>query len=365
VWSTSEWLELAVWADELQRRGDAWGELIATSLALESASERGHAEALRQRLAELQRTVFEPRIGPLLRDHASVIHTSWEHGVLVGLRLSGRRVPRGTLERLTELLRLPVARFVWFMHINSWDEYNRPIVRDAVVQTLLEPGVVARPRVLHFGVHHFVGFTDAMTRLAVIERGLVELVMGRRSALPWARGDKGSRYQAMQRLHARVRARGVPLSGRDRTLLGRALWDSSLRVRIAALDCVAELGRDAAAFVPELYVVQSEDPRWLARREGLLRQLAAQPEVVECVRDNFIPEQLGVLPWLESSATFDDRALDRIAGMLVQPEQGVPRRLAVQLASFVQRHRPDFVLPEPPQLRPPSLFERVRAWFRG
>jgi hypothetical protein len=368
VWLASEREELAVWADQLQQRGDPWGELIATSQALASACEP-HTDSLHARLAELQRELVEPRVGALLRDHASLIHPIWAHGMLMGLILQPtERTPTATMERAVEraaeLLRLPVARSLWFLQIDPWPGGDAPTITRSATAELLAPEIVARPRVIVFG-RPYLSYpgsdSDVVQRLGTVDRGVVELVIyGVRQLLPWAPGDKGSRFQAMQRLRARVRAHG--LSARDRTLLARALWDRSQRVRIAGLDCLAELGRDAAVFVPELVSVQPKDQRWLARRDSLLRELIVLPGLVEYVRDNFTPEQAHVLAWLEGITGRDDRALDRVVAMLQQSAGLLPH--ASELVQLVRRHRPDFELPprSPPRSR--SLFERALAWLR-
>lgn len=363
-----------MWADALQQRGDAWGELIATSLA--------HADSptpeLAERLATLQRTLVEPTITPLLRPG---VHPRFEHGVLIGLHLGGVEASKSAeaIAAATALLRLPIARFVWRIFVTlDWSH------QDAICSMLLDSQSQARPRYIRMGdprlvtrrVPMFDGSRERFRggpglhgmgglELAELERGLIDLtVFDGRLELPWARGDGGTRVAAMRRLGDRiVRCEGA-LPQRERTSLGRAMWDRSLKVRLAVLDLLPTLGREAAIFVPSLLAQHGEDARWLARSREVLATLAEDDAVVLAVQDNFEVEQHATLGWLEQIGAIDERLLDRVE-RLIEPRWALPGWLTVSLQTFLRRHRP--VLPTAPRedQSEDGWFARLRAWLRG
>lgn len=375
MWVTSELEYLEVWADELQQRGDPWGELVTTSIAADASEDPEHRSRLRQHFDELERTVWRPRVDPLL-DGFDSIHPHWQHGVLVGLSVATHadHSSEALLERMVELLRLPAARFLWLLHVDLRTSDLEVPAR------LLEPEIVARPRVLSLGdTSHMPAqlrpllplhacdvpgpFGEAGHRIAEPSRGLLSLSVGSTQVeLPWARGDGGSRRHAFARLDARIRANPTRLAPADRTALARALWDRSLRVRLAALDCLAELGVEAAPLVPELVRIHHGDPKWIERALAVSARLAAQPEVVARVANNFLGQQIGVLGWLQVFHDLDAPTLNRIAAML-RNTSGLAPRMAAELRAVHQRHSP---VPEPPlAAKPQHWFGRLRAWLRG
>jgi hypothetical protein len=356
MWLDSELEDLWVWADELQRHGDPWGELVATSLAAEASEHYDHRVQLDQRVAELERDVLQARVGPLL-DGFTGIRPIWEHGVLVGLRVidPGRRSGEAMLERVAALLRLPAARFLWLLRVELWAEDWRRIHDDALPM-LLEPDIVARPRVIILGTpprhvtihrpllepddHRLLG--EVAHRIAEPGRGLLGLIVDQaRVELPWARGDGGSRLQAFVRLEARIQSDPTRLSARDRTLLGRALWDRSERVRLRALDCLGDLGVEAAPFVPDLLLVNRAAPRWRAGADAALAKLVSQPQVVARVAHNFVLEQFSALRWLRTLHGLDGRSVTRIVAMCGE-YHGAPGWLTGELLAAQRR-----LVPEP------------------
>lgn len=374
MWLQRDIEDLAVYADALQQRGDAWGELISTSLA--------HAEtpapALAERLAKLQRTLVEPTLTPILRPG---VHPRFEHGVLVGLHVGGVESTKAeaAIGAATQLLRLPIARFVSRVLVTvDWDH------QISICNMLLDEQSQARPRFLRMGmvrrsVRRMQLFDATRSRgpagpgfhggdgpkLADPERGLIELsLFDGRFELPWARGDGGSRLAAMRRLADRIVGCAGVLPPRERMLLGRAMGDRSLRVRLATLELLPALGREAAMFVPSLVGAHNEDARWQARAHEVLAQLAAQDDVVDAVLDNVEVEHLAVLDWLEQIGAVDDRLLDRVA-LLLEPRWALPGWLVVALQGFLRRHRP--VLPKAPAEieSEDGWFARLRAWLRG
>ncbi|MFV8756448.1 hypothetical protein ACNOYE_38360 [Nannocystaceae bacterium ST9] len=355
MWSTSEREDLAVWADGLQQAGDPWGELVATSLAAETAQEPSHARLLEDRLLELERSVWQPRVGPLLEGWPE-IQARWEHGMLtsLGVFAEGERCGEPLRERVAALLRLPAARCLWHVHVDL--RTSRWSAHDEVAALLLDPECRARPRGLMFGpaprrVDRCVPFRhrdgprvhgELGLRLAEPSRGLVSLVEGNsRLILPWVRGDGGTRRQAAERIAARVRDHGGRISTNDRTLLGRALWDPSSRARIAALEGLTELDDDdAAPFVPDLLLVGRERPEWVAAWREIEPRLLARPGIVARLNANFMPEQRGVLRWIREQPELDPRVRARITAMLDQP---LPRRLRDDLWATLKK----FTAPSP------------------
>jgi hypothetical protein len=310
--------ELSVWADELQSRDDPWGELAATSLALERETDPELADPLAARLRELEADVMLPRLGPDLGKRPGVVPT-WQHGALVGLSLGNREV----LEWTRELLRLPAARFLWFLRVDLSKSMQ---IHDhfQMLRLVLDDRVEVRPRVLvlgspprHSGRRSTVDpFTPSpsrrMTRrsrqdlagsLAPHATELRSLfVQSERYGLSWAKGDAGTRMQHFEPLALRIRADPARCSPADQTALARALWDPSVRIQIAALECVLELGADAAPFVPELALVDRGDPQWCERVQQALAWMANQPEIVARVATDFVAEQVGALRWLPMRA---------------------------------------------------------------
>jgi hypothetical protein len=392
MWTDREAEELSVWADDLQRRGDPWGELVATSLAAEASEVAGHRMLLERRVAQLERDVLEPRVRPLL-DGFPGIRPIWEHGALVGLRVLDLQhpAPEAVLECLTAWLSLPAARFLWMLRIEAPARPWRKI-HEETLPRLLDPDVVARPRVIVLGaLPRHVSLLRAQAEsdppspfgpvsvdLVAPERGLLLLIVDqRRVDLPWAVGGEGRRVQAFARLEAAIRAGPRRLSARDRTLLARALWDRSERVRLFALDCLGELGVEAAPLVPDLMLVDDATQDWRERAGAALAKLAAQPEVVARVAHNFVHEQVGALRWLQT-LELDHRARVRIVAMCDERE-GVPDWLTTELLAARRRFRPfpEFehvggdvgtatcLYPTPrPKSPSPKLFERLRSWWR-
>src|SRR5690606_17657816 len=74
-------------------------------------------------------------------------------------------------------------------------------------------------------------------------------------SLPWAAGDRGSRLQQLERLLA------GPWTPAHASLLGRALWDTSERVRRRMIIAVPELPDEAASLLPALLAIDLDGHR--------------------------------------------------------------------------------------------------------
>lgn len=373
MWTASDLEELSVWADDLQVLGDPWGELVTTSLAADASDDPEHRSQLEARVAELERDVLRPRVQPLL-DGFDHIRPIWEHGVLVGLRVNAYlRANQPTYERVAELLRLPAARFLWLLRVTQPTPYKSSQALIDVPRLLLEPDIVARPRVVILGARILRNVLSQIPleasrvaedarRIAEPARGLLSLIIDRdRYVLPWGPRDDADRKQAFDQFDARIRIDPSRLSVADRTSLARALWDDSKEIRMAALDCLGVLGVEAAPLIPDL--VWTERAKWEDRAVEVLAELAAQPEVVARVADNFLPEQVGALEWLQTIDELDARSIDRIAAMS-DAREDLPNWLIDEL---VQKHRrvrpPPEPLPEPTLADRPTWLGRLRSWL--
>jgi hypothetical protein len=348
VWTERERDELSVWADQLQARGEALGELVTTSLLLESRSlgarsggpESEETRALRARVFDLEAAVCRPMVDELFEGFPE-LEPTWEHGMVVALRVVdhplGRRLGQHALDSLHRLLRLPIARFLRYLRVDARELDWTPIHRE-VPAMLLEPDVVARPWVVTLGAppRHMrrrsplrVLDVNALETLVDLDRGLRSLFLDTvRVELPWHLGDKGTRQRAAAHL------RDAVMNGRlddpsTLTRLARALWDPSLRVRLQVLDALPLLGVHAAVFVPELLLVERGQFEWVTRVREVLDTLSRNPAIVEAVALNFTADQTRCAGWLAASPlAVARRAGPRIEGMLVGPRplEGWARR---------------------------------------
>ncbi|KIG12063.1 diguanylate cyclase/phosphodiesterase [Enhygromyxa salina] len=338
MWSERERDELAVWADRLQAEGEPLGELVGTSLLAEAVAQAepntaapahryGHKlTRLRDRVRELEASVRDPIIAELFTDYPE-LEPSWEHGMIVALRVVDR--PGGSTFRAVDpvrkLLRLPVARFLRHIRVDARASGHGLHVQ--IPALLAEPGVVARPWsvVLGRAPRHL----RRQTRLAALdphhqgqlralvdpERGLRSLFLdGVRIALPWQPGDKGARKRAAASLADRPTPASTETS---MTRLSRALWDPSVRVRLQIIGTLPLIGTDAAAFVAELLLVERGELEWLTRVREVLDTLARNPKIVSAVALNFTADQTRCASWLAASPlAVAHQAVPRIEAML-------------------------------------------------
>ncbi|MFO7566668.1 MAG: hypothetical protein R6X02_28755 [Enhygromyxa sp.] len=349
MWTEREREELSVWADELQAQGEALGELVTTSMLLESRAlvrrdpllEDEETLALRARVSALEAEVRQPMVEELLGGYPE-LEPTWEHGMIVALRVVdhplGRRLGQRALDSLHRLLRLPCARFLRYLRVDARELDWTPIHRE-VPAMLAEPDVVARPWVVVLGAppRHMrrrsptrvLDLGDALETLVDAHRELRSLFLDTvRVELPWHRGDKGTRVRAAGRLADLERQRRVD-EPTALTRLARALWDPSLRVRLRVLDALPLLGVHAAALVPELLLVERGQFEWVTRVREVLDNLSRNPALVEAVALNFTADQTRCAGWLAASPLLvARRAAPRIETMLFGPRplEGWARR---------------------------------------
>lgn len=344
VWTERERDELAVWADQLQARGHPLGELVTSSLLLESHSgdpDTDQTRALRDRVFELQTEVCQPMVDDVF-DGFPELEPTWEHGMVVALRVVdhplGRRLGQRALDSLHRLLRLPIAQFLRYLRVDARELDWTPIHRE-VPAMLVEPDVVARPWIVVLGAppRHMrrrsparvLDVGSSLDALVDVQRGLRSLFLDTvRVELPWHRGDKGTRQRAAARLAESI----IEASENDPsklTRLARALWDPSLRVRLQVLDALPLLGVHAAAFVPELLLVERGQFEWVTRVREVLDTLSRNPAIVEAVALNFTADQTRCAGWLAASPlAVARRSAPRIDTMLYGPRplEGWARR---------------------------------------
>jgi hypothetical protein len=383
MWTEREREELSVWADELQARGEQLGELVTTSLLLETRSlDDDETLALQARVLELEAEVRQPLIDELF-DGFPELEPTWEHGMIVALRVVdhplGRSLGQRALDSLRRLLRLPVARFLRYLRVDA-RELDWTTIHREVPAMLVEPEVLARPWMVVLGAppRHMrrrspirvLDLDDALSSLIAPRRELRSLFLDTvRVELPWHRGDKGTRLRAAERL--------ANLGPNERiddplrlTRLARALWDPSLRVRLRALDALPLLGVHAAALVPELLLVERGQFEWVTRVREVLDTLSRNPALVDAVAANFTVDQTRCAGWLAASPLEVARkAAPRIEAMLRRPralESWAQRELdhalrAMNHRSALQREGRSLDSRSPTGL---PVLRRLRRWLR-
>ena len=381
MWTEREREELSVWADELQSRGEGLGELIATSLLLESRSGAGESaelQRLRARVFALENEFRTPMVEDVFAGYPE-IEPTWEHGMVVALRVVdhplGRRLGQHALDSLRSLLRLPVARFLRHLRVDARELDWTPIHRE-VPAMLVEPGVIARPWSVVLGAppRHMrrrsptavLDLGPAIEALVDPQRGLRSLFLDTvRVELPWHRGDKGTRKRAASELSARHRLDDPTTL----TRLARALWDPSLRVRLQVLDAIPLLDVHAAPLVPELLLVERGQLEWVTRVREVLGILSRNPAIIEAVARNFTVDQTRCAGWLAASPLAVARlAGPRIETMLLgpRPVEGWARReleearRRLDYRATIQREALAF---DPRTAAGQPLLRRLRRWF--
>jgi hypothetical protein len=216
---------------------------------------------------------------------------------------------------------------------------------------LLDPNIVARPRFVRIGqpgaperrswpktVQHS-RVTPTINALREVDRHVVDLVLcDSRYELDWAWARTEDRVAELHRWRNMARSEG--LSMRDSTRIGRALWDNSLRVQLAALDLVESLGRDAAMFVPGLAAQRHGRARWRARVVEVLDTLSRDRELVGALIDDFSLDDYGMLEWFERAGLIDDALLDRLERVVESNTMPSAWWVKGVVRSFVRKHRP-------------------------
>jgi hypothetical protein len=340
VWPT-ERESIAVWADELQARGEPLGELVALSLRADEVRRQGHAaeaDELEHAAERLRLDHAEALLGPAIGE-LPLLRLRWRFGLVRGLSLDrswplANPNPRVILEVVAKLLARPALRHLEHIHLEAVDvdrEFEAELLRE-----LGSPRCLASPRRVVLGrmPGHFRNITPCPRHHGVVPRrmdaparelldgaaarGLTWLVRwGLVQALPWATGDHGSRLQQLERLLAR------PWAPEHERVLGRALWDSSLRVRRRVLEILPELPDDAAALLlPAVAVSHHSTLAYAGVVQGCLERLSARLPWLMALADEFESHEAWVAWWL-ATVTRDgpaqlagERAQARVGAML-------------------------------------------------
>jgi hypothetical protein len=325
---------VAVWADELQARGDRLGDVIAVHLRAdqlaadpEHASERIEitraAEALRLGAIE---HLLGPAIGELPR-----LRLRWQLGLVRGVYLDATSAAHPpaqlVLEVVAKLLRRPVLRFLDDLQLEA-------VVPDtgierALLNELATSDVVARPRrivlgsmprsfrqQLPFGRMTPTPRTVVLELKSALGRGLLWYgAWGHVRPLPWATGDAGSRVQRIERLLAQPWTDALPYP------IAASLWDTSLKVRRRTLDALPSLPDTLARTLPSVLALDLHGARVFGdiAQRCIERVVNERPHWVASVADSFSTNEPWIAVWLAELAKRHPqarRAVPRVRSMI-------------------------------------------------
>jgi hypothetical protein len=348
VWVT-EREDLAIWADQLQARGEPLGELIAISLRADEISRRRadadaaqvarlHTLALTLRLS-LAEQLLGPGIGELPQ-----LRLRWQHGVVRAIHLdrndaAAPPAPDLVLEVLVDLLRRPALRFLDQLHLAALFPDDGSRFERELLRALAHPECIARPRRLVLGpmprkfrrLLRWDAPPPELTCLppaeltAAADHGLTWMIRwGRVQSLPWAAGDHGTRLQRLDRLLARP---WLPAHAR---VLERSIWDTSAKVRRRIITALPELPDDMASAILAVLAVNLDGQRSFGDivERSVTRIASARPSWVACATHNFSDDEAWVPRWLAGlgrrSRAAARLAIPRITGMLARPSGPSP-----------------------------------------
>ena len=344
---------LSVWADRQLAAGHPLGEIVALNLRAREYADAGDAVRAAELCARAEARRIdhaEELLGPLVGELPR-LRLRWHMGLVRAVHLDPRLPrtpqprPRLILEVLAQLLRRPALRFVDDLQLHV-PEYDDELERGLLVE-IGDDSCEARPRRLILGsmarrfrmVQVYSGprarARHGRLRLdqieAPAERGLTWLVRwGGVQSLPWAPGDHGSRLQALERLLA------GPWSASVERKLGRAMWDTSLRVRRRLIEALPDLPSGAAPLLLAALAVEVDArAELIPTLERALMRASTRPEWVAAIADNFAAEEHWVALWLggvsRRSRDAANRAKPRLRSMLGRVSPG-PRESALRRA---------------------------------
>jgi hypothetical protein len=310
---------VAVWADELQARGDPLGDVIALHLRAEQIAGDPRQAAERReivRAAEARRLdAIEHLLGGAIGELPR-LRLRWQLGLVRGLYLDatlGAHPPAQlVLEVVAKLLRRPVLRFLDDIQIEA-------VVPDtgierALLDELAASDVVARPRRIVLGSMPR-SFRQQLpmprlTRLsrrsvtpehleAAPHRGLIWYgVWGRVQPLGWTRGNRGTRIRNLESLLERPWTDGLA------HLIAASVWDTSLVVRRRALAALPSLPDSLAPAVPSVLALDLHGARVFGdiAARCLDRIVDERPHWIASVADNFTAREPWIALWLAELA---------------------------------------------------------------
>jgi hypothetical protein len=370
VWP-SEREALAVWADELQARGDPLGELIATSMRAEQISGSDEATDIARAAEAARLDAIEHLLGPAIGELPR-LRLRWKLGVVRGLYLDEIRGPHPSpqlvLEVVGKLLRRPVLRFLDDLHLEALVP-DKGIER-ALFDQLNSPEVVARPRRIVLGPMpgSFRQQLPMRRRLVPLQRwnvppeslesatarGLIWYgIWGRVQTLPWAAGDHGSRAQQLERLLAR------PWTDSLAAPIAASVWDTSFAIRRRTLEALPSLPDTVARALPSVLALDLHGARVFgdAARRCATRIAAERPRWVASVAETFSWHEAWVAVWLAGLGQPSARlAIPRIRAMIrrLSGSDHRPHHIAP-----LMRALDNFGEPEPAELEAPSDDETI------
>lgn len=294
--------DVTVWADALQAEGDPLGQLVALGLRAEQLR-REDPDAATQLSFELERSIdaqLEDLLGPLAR--MSIVELDWQLGVVRALTLRefvGRERDE-LLDALADLFARPAMRFLDHVHIEAQLDVRTEL---AVLELLCRPAIPVRPRKVILGpMPPRFRVIRALSQLdqrrwgskwsstqavepmtALLERGVILLSRGGQPhALPWSAGHQSERLRKLDRLLSE------PWTPRHATLLGAALWDTSIRVRRRLIAAIPQLPDTAAPLLSSLLAIQTDSrPVFGDLVERAVNRATSRPVWVRAVAENW------------------------------------------------------------------------------
>lgn len=325
---------VAVWADELQARGDRLGDVIALHLRADQiGADAGRAEIVRAAEA-LRLDSIETLLGPGIAELPR-LRLRWQLGVVRGVYLDATAHAAHppaplVLEVIAKLLRRPVFRFLDDLQLEA--TVPDAGFERALFDELCSRDVVARPRRIVLGTmpRSFrqqwpMPMQERMVKRRYVEREQYESAVARGLswygpwvgvlALPWARGDKGERAHKIDRLLAQ------PWSDAHAGPIAASVWDTSLKVRRCALEALPLLPDAVARALPSVLALDLHGARVFGdlARICVNRIAAERPQWVAGVAENFSSNEPWVPLWLAglgANRQLARRTVTRIRSML-------------------------------------------------
>ena len=314
---------LVVWADELQAQGEPLGQLVAASLRAEELYRqarmkpelRAQAEAFAREVEALRVRLAPTLLGPAL-DELPRVRLCWQHGLVRGLFIDhhpSAPEPRTqqVCEGLAELLTRPVLSKLDQIGLDLDLVQHESGHLHELFTSIYSERALARPRRLVLGrlprsflrVRKQPRMSMRRSRLSLHSDTLADgqslglswlMLWGEVQALPWSRGDAGTRLQNLRRCLA------GPCSPAIARRLACALWDTSLRVRRELFEALPELPDSAAPLLRGALALAPNGRRIYgdALERCLTRVAAQRPTWVTAIGEEMTRDEPWIARWL-------------------------------------------------------------------